>query len=321
MASESQKSELIQAVEEEIEKLSEDYVINGPNIESIRVEDIDSTAHHSITDKSPITSELIFNETQAEILGEHAKYEETLRNTARHEAAHSLHYLHLENNGESFGGAQEPRNIKNSYLEAFAQYEGHMREEERDKNFNESMSTSLYDNLRDLPDFWDMISNDKTNEPDSAHGYGRLAADLIEKSHLERSGLEHSQTETRRTLMNTSSYEDLEDEVRWACQRMNIPYFGDVIREERGRLKAYMEGEEYWEIPDSGFNKIMLLEGEDAIEREVEQAYETLEEGTDSLEEHYRANATLQVADTFGVTPETSPSTYHTNKYNSQVSS
>lgn len=324
MASESQKSELIQAVEEEVEDLASDYAIDGPNIEDIRVEDLypdnssKSGGYHRVIARNPVRSEIVFDEERAELMSEHDSHEETLRETARHEAAHSLHHLHLENIGEySESHPGGPRNIEKSYLEAFALYEDSMRGSNENRTFQQSASP--YNNLgghplSGLPSKWS-TGADENNEPDDAHIYGMIAADLIEKSHLKHSDLAQAQTETRRTLINISSHDELEEETRAACQRMDVPYFGDVIREERDRLEDYMNGEEYWKIPDSGFDKIMLLEGEDALEKEVEQAYETLEEGADSLEEHYRANATLQVADTFGVEPETSPGKRDTNRY------
>ena len=326
MADNSPESKLIQAVEEEIEDLASDYAIDGPNIEDIRVEDLHSDnpfvsgAYHQIIEQDPVKSELVFDEERAELMSKHESHEETLRDTARHEGAHSLHRLHLENSGENAGSHPGgPRHIEKSYLEAFALYEGHMRGDDREKTFHESLGCSGHDSIGEIPDFWESISGEDSVEPDDAHGYGMIAADLIEKSYLKHRDLEQAQTQTRRTLIDISSHNELEEETREACQRMNIPYFGDIIREERDRLEAYINGDEYWEIPDSGFNKIMLLEGEDALEKEVEQAYETLEEGADSLEEHYRANATLQVADTFGVEPETSPGKSHTNRYASQT--
>lgn len=329
MARDSLESKLIQAVEEEVEDLASDYAIDGPNIEDIRVEDLypeddklRSGGHQRVIDREPIRSELVFSEGLAENLDEHPRYEDTLRDIARHEAAHSLHHLHLENIGENPGGHPGgPRNIEKSYLEAFAKYETDMRGSNKDRTFQQSASpynTFGGHPLSGLPNEWSNNS-DENNEPDDAHTYGKIAADLIEKSYLKDSDLEQAQNKTRRTLIDISSHDELEEETRAACQRMDIPYFGDIICEERDRLEAYMEGDEYWKIPDEGFNKIMLLEGKDALEKEVEQAYETLEEGADSLEEHYRANATLQVADTFGVEPETSPSKSHTNRYISQA--
>ena len=328
MASESQKSKLIQAVEEEVEDLASDYAMEGPHIADIRVENLypdnssKSGGQHRVVDHNPIRSELRFDEERARLMDKYDSHEETLRSTARHEAAHSLHQLHLENKGEytrSHPGG--PRNIEKSYLEAFALYEDSMTGSDENQTFQQSASP--YNDmgghsLSALPDKW-CIGTDENNELDDAHTYGMIAADLIEKSYLKNSDLEQAQTETRRTLIDISSHDELEEETRLACQRMNIPYFGDILREERDQLEAYMNGEEYWKIPDSGFDKIMLLEGEDALEKEVEQAYETLEEGADSLEEHYRANAVLQVADTFGVEPETSPKKSHTNRYISQA--
>lgn len=299
------EKDLIEMVEDEVDDLSTHYDIDGPHIERIDTGwDIDTNGGiHYIVDDEPITSRITLHSQFLDGWRESEKEirEESIRETGRHEAAHSLHYLHMEDQGrlDESDTVEDPRALDHSHLEAFATYEGRMAAGGDSERFGE------FDSVAEIPEFWDLISKSEPGiEPNSGHGYGRMAADLIERSYLQNADLDEAQRRTRNTLINMTSHEELESHTRVACQNLGIPYFGDVVREERDNFEGYLEGEEYWEDPladpDGGVSAIRLTEGEEAVNRALQNANYHLENGETTLEDFFTAKARVQVAEEMG---------------------
>lgn len=208
------------------------------------------------------------------------------RSSIRHELAHEIHEKYNEEARDSKAKAEGAKDIVLAANEAFA-----INEDERVQEDGSLMTT--YDNFWQLPNRWDNLTSDP-------HTYGGFAANVVREMY-EDQGLseEKAAQKTGEQLLETGSFEELEDLVSYSFNQLGLPYFGDELEkcaesvnsESQQSIKQHLSRVRDTVDTEEPGNLSLYLNGRaytDAVERQFDEEIHELQKTVDRLEEHRR---------------------------------
>lgn len=243
---------------------------------------------------------------------------ERVERLIRHETVHALQ-SEIDNGFSDVWSRTGSKDIRRATTEGMARYEQY-KGTDIDRRAEQAVQ-----NPEDIPEFWRKHVVDDNLEASDPYSYGELAAYFLEESHRQQrmeelaernpnrgvqiSRLdEHAEKETRKTMFDNPEKEDLDEALEEAGQEMDMPWYGNLVEEEYRQMEAYLQGvEEFTEklaSPEGEPGLVRVLEGEDAVNRELESASHILNHQNYETEDYLRAEARLLAAERLNVDSE-----------------